>query len=105
MAQGHDAKHVAELGLDRAADGEILLRARQDGCTVITADLDYPRLIAQVGASDPGLILFRDGNWRDDDVVSRMREIMRSLPPDDLTHSILVVEHDRVRRRRLPIQS
>jgi hypothetical protein len=45
-AQGHDAVHASTAGLDRASDAEILVCAGQDGRTVITADLDYPRLLA-----------------------------------------------------------
>jgi len=38
--RGHDAVHATELGLDRAPDSEIILRARQETRTVVTADLD-----------------------------------------------------------------
>ena len=44
--RGHDALHVTELGLAHAADGEILERARSEQRVVVTADLDYPRLLA-----------------------------------------------------------
>jgi predicted nuclease of predicted toxin-antitoxin system len=44
--QGHDAVHTVALQLDRAPDVEILGRANLEGRTVITADLDYPRLLA-----------------------------------------------------------
>jgi len=30
--------------------------------TVVTADLDYPRLLALAGAAGPGRILFRGGD-------------------------------------------
>ena len=61
--RGHDAVHAAELGLGRAADTRILAQALQDGRTVVTADLDYPRLLALAGAVGPSLILFRGGDW------------------------------------------
>jgi len=47
--------------------------------------------------------LFRDGNWSDADVIARMGEILQALTAHDLARSILVVDRDRVRRRRLPI--
>jgi predicted nuclease of predicted toxin-antitoxin system len=101
--EGHDAIHVMGLGLHRAPDSEILMRAAQEARTVITADLDYPRLIALAAASGPSLILFRGGDWSDADAIARMREILRSLDERDVAQSILVVERGRVRRRRLPI--
>jgi predicted nuclease of predicted toxin-antitoxin system len=71
--------------------------------TVITADLDYPRLLALAGATNPSLIVFRGGNWADDDVVARTRELLGSISAADIEQSILVVDRNRVRRRRLPI--
>jgi predicted nuclease of predicted toxin-antitoxin system len=101
--RGHDAAHAADLGLHRATDSEIMARAKQEARTVITADLDYPRLLAVAGASEPSLILFRNGNWSEADVRLRLSEILATLNDADIAHSIIVVDRDRVRRRRLPI--
>ncbi len=101
--QGHDAVHAAELGLIRTRDIDLMARAKQEGRTIVTADLDYPRLLALAQTTDPSLILFRDGNWSDADVIARMGEILQALTADDLAQSIIVVDRDRVRRRRLPI--
>jgi predicted nuclease of predicted toxin-antitoxin system len=100
---GHDAAHAAELDLKRASDVEILTRAEREGRTVVTADLDYPRLLAIAQAVSPSLILFRDGNWSDKEIVARMRDILHALSEADIASSIIVVDRDRVRRRRLPI--
>jgi predicted nuclease of predicted toxin-antitoxin system len=61
--QGHDAVHAADLNLDRASDSDIVSFAKRDGRTIVTADLDYPRLLALAQADSPSLILFRGGNW------------------------------------------
>ena len=42
--RGHDAVHAAELGLERETDVAIMARAKQEMRTVVTVDLDYPRL-------------------------------------------------------------
>ena len=44
--QGYDAVHAAQLGLSRAPDLDIMACAKREGRTIITADLDYPRLLA-----------------------------------------------------------
>ena len=103
--QGHDALHAAELDLNRAPDVDILVHAKQERRTIITVDLDYPRLLALARTADPSLILFRDGDWSDADVIVRMEEILRSLTASDIEQSIIVVDRSRVRRRRLPISS
>jgi predicted nuclease of predicted toxin-antitoxin system len=60
--QGHDAVHAFAAGLDRSTDTEILTHAKQEARTVVTADLDYPRLLALTRAEGPSLILFRGGD-------------------------------------------
>src|SRR5882724_12635070 len=101
--RGHDAVHASDLSLHRASDGEIMARAKHEVRTVITADLDYPRLLAVAGASEPSLILFRNGNWSEAEVRARLSEILVTLTEVDIARSIIVVDRDRVRRRRLPI--
>jgi len=104
--QGYDAVHAVELGLHRAPDTDIMARAKEEGRTIVTADLDYPRLLALAQSTDPSLILilFRDGDWSEADVITRMGEILQALTEADVAQSIIVVDRDRVRRRRLPIE-
>ena len=61
--QGHDAVHAGEIALARAPDIEILNAAIHESRVVITADLDFPRLLALLGARGPGLLLLRGGNF------------------------------------------
>jgi predicted nuclease of predicted toxin-antitoxin system len=58
-SQGHDAVHAAELALNRAADSEILSMSLDARRVVISADLDFPRLLALAEATGLGLILLR----------------------------------------------
>ena len=80
-----------------------MMLAKQEARTIVTADLDYPRLLALARTTEPSLILFRDGNWSEADVVARLREVLQALSDDDIAQSVIVVDRDRVRRRRLPI--
>jgi predicted nuclease of predicted toxin-antitoxin system len=101
--QGHDAVHASAVGLALSTDAEILRRAKQEARTVVTADLDYPRLLALAGAEGPSLILFRGGDWSEHDVTARMQQILHVMGESELAQSIVVVDRSRVRRRRLPI--
>jgi predicted nuclease of predicted toxin-antitoxin system len=101
---GHDAVHAGELGLADAPDVEILACAQRESRTIVTADLDYPRLLVLARTVNPSLILFRDGHWSDADVIKRMNQILESLTAEAIANSIVVVERDRVRRRALPIE-
>ncbi|MDA9506257.1 hypothetical protein XI09_16775 [Bradyrhizobium sp. CCBAU 11386] len=100
---GHDAVHASTIGLHAASDTEIIDRARQESRTVITADLDYPRLIATAGSDSPSLILFRGGEWTEAHVRTRLAEVLSALTEDKIRGSIITIDRDRIRRRRLPI--
>jgi predicted nuclease of predicted toxin-antitoxin system len=101
----HDSVHASELGLDRASDLEIMARAKVEARTIVTADLDYPKLLAMTRATEPSIILFREGDWSEADAIERMSEVLAALTEQDIEQSIVVIEKDRVRRRRLPIKS
>ncbi len=103
VEQGHNAVHASEVGLDRATDSDILRIAQQESRTVITADLDYPRLLALTHASEPSLVLFRGGDWNDAAVISRMEALLESVGDSEFANRIFVVDPDRIRRRRLPL--
>ncbi|WP_314961882.1 DUF5615 family PIN-like protein [Bradyrhizobium cosmicum] len=100
---GHDSVHASMIGLHGASDAEIIDRARQEARTVVTADLDYPRLLATAGSDSPSLILFRGGDWTEVAVRTRLADVLSALTEDDIQGSIITIDRDRVRRRRLPI--
>ena len=104
VQQGHDALHASHVGLDRSTDPVILEYARNEQRIVVTADLDYPRLLALTRAEGPGLILFRGGNYSEQETVERLARALETVPHEELPTSIVVVEKERIRRRRLPIE-
>jgi predicted nuclease of predicted toxin-antitoxin system len=101
--EGHDAVHAGDLSLHRSPDEMILAVAKDQNRVVITADLDFPRLLATIGAAGPGLILLRGGNYTESQSVECVRRVLMSIAQDELLQSIVVVDRDRVRRRWLPI--
>jgi predicted nuclease of predicted toxin-antitoxin system len=100
---GHEAVHAGSIGLATVSDAEILEAARRDGHVVVTADLDYPRLLALERAEGPGVILFRGGSYSDREMLDLLDRVLATVPEAELEHSITVVDRQRIRRRRLPI--
>jgi predicted nuclease of predicted toxin-antitoxin system len=49
-AEGHDAVHVADIGLLKASDEAILTHAAASGQVIISADTDFGELLAVSGA-------------------------------------------------------
>jgi len=72
VTQGHDAVHASLIGLALEADDLILEHAAREHRVVVTADLDFPRLLALAKAEGPGLILFRGGDWREEEAVASL---------------------------------
>jgi predicted nuclease of predicted toxin-antitoxin system len=102
--RGHDAVHAAGIGLAVEADSAILERGRNEGRVIVTADLDYPRLLALSGAKGPGVILFRGGDFSGEECIEGLARAFSAIPEEELLSSIIVIEPNRVRRRRLPIE-
>lgn len=102
--QGHDAVHALDVGLDRASDAVIVRYAQDEGQVVVTADLDYPRLLALTKAGGPGVILFRGGNYGEQEAVERLKRVFETISREELLTSIVTVERGRIRRRPLPIE-
>jgi predicted nuclease of predicted toxin-antitoxin system len=100
---GHEAVHAAAVGLATASDAEVLAVAQNEARVVVTADLDYPRLLALEGAHGPGIILFRGGSYSDREMLDLLDRVLASGTARDLERSITVVDHRRIRRRRLPL--
>ena len=100
---GHDAVHAWEIGLERATDEEILNFAIKEKRVVITADLDYSRLIALSFAKEPGIILFRKGNYGEKELKERLEHVLEIIPEEEFYSSVIVVEKFRIRRTKLPL--
>jgi predicted nuclease of predicted toxin-antitoxin system len=86
-AAGHDAIHASAIGLARAADHEILEMARRERRVIVTADIDYPRLVILNDASGPGVILFRGGSYSDQEMLALLDRVLGYAARLDLDHS------------------
>lgn len=93
---GYDAVHLVEEGLERLADDEILVKARDEGRILLTVDLDFGYLLAVSRAELPSVILFRLGNESLTEVLSLCEEELAG-------GAIISVTDDTYRVRRLPI--
>ena len=100
--QGYKADHASEIDMSRATDETILGYAKSKDMVVITADLDYPRLLSLTQEEGPGIILFRGGNYSNEQTVILLSRVLELIPANELGSSIVVIEEKRIRRRRLP---
>lgn len=75
--QGHSAKHLQELGLERMEDPAILERARSEKRILLTHDLDFSDLMAASSARLPSVVVFRLENMRSENVNRHLVELTR----------------------------
>lgn len=102
-AKGHDAIHASAVGFGKKDDSDILERARAEDRIVITADLDYPRLLALLKLDRPGVILFRGGSYSDAEMLALLDRVLAQAGTLNLESSMTVVDRHRIRRRGLPL--
>lgn len=102
-AAGHDAVHVADLGLSAAEDAVILERGREDDRVVVTLDADFHALLALDGAAGPSVIRIRIEGLRAAAVARWVLAVVEACASDLEKGAAITVQGDRIRLRRLPI--
>jgi predicted nuclease of predicted toxin-antitoxin system len=102
-AQGHDAVHLSEQGLQRLANGEIFRKAVAENRCVLTFDLDFSEIAALTGGSKGSVILVRLGDPDFRHVVDRLSAVLAESAAAIKVGAVISVEEARHRVRYLPI--
>ena len=74
--------------MHQSPEAEILQSAAGTGRVVITADQDFPRLLAALGSTGPGLILLRGGSYSESESRDCARRVLMSIPQTELSRSL-----------------
>lgn len=100
---GIDAIHVGEIGMAAAKDSDILEHARQEGRAVVTLDADFHALLALSSAVAPSVIRIRIEGLKAVECASLIQTIISQCLSDLEQGSVVTVQDQRIRIRRLPI--
>jgi predicted nuclease of predicted toxin-antitoxin system len=61
-------------------------------------------LLAISRAKDPGIVLFRGGNYNEQEMLDLLKRVLDHIKEEKLLNSITVVDKTRIRRCPLPIE-
>lgn len=104
-AAGYTAQHVAEVGLLTASDAEVFDHAADSGTVVITADSDFPMLLAFRAARAPSVVhLRRVAELRPHEVGALLLANLPSVADDLERGAVVSLSPDRLSVRDLPIR-
>ncbi|SNB58246.1 DUF5615 family PIN-like protein [Thermoflexus hugenholtzii] len=100
--KGYSCRHAGDIGLSHAEDWQIIEEARRQEEIILTHDLDYGRLLAFTRQSSPSIIIFRTRRSQPDQIFQKLIDILPQVEEYLRRGSIIVVEDQIIRIRRLP---
>lgn len=100
-AEGHDAAHLREEGLQRLPNGDIFVKADAEGRILLTFDLDFGEILALSGDHRVSVVLFRLRDARGIRQVERLKRVLVDSSEALVTGAVIVVEDGRHRVRQL----
>jgi predicted nuclease of predicted toxin-antitoxin system len=103
-AEGHDAVHLRDQGLQKLEDADIIRKAQTEDRVILTHDLDFGRLIALSRKRLPSVITFRLTDMRPVTVNSWLKDILRTFQSQIEDGALISVTDRGVRLRQLPIK-
>ena len=84
-------------------DEDIVEFAKSEGLAILTEELDFAAILAVTRAVEPGVMILRVGNWKREQIELRLAQVLQELTEETLYNSIVMIERNRIRVRRLPI--
>lgn len=103
-AEGYDAVHLRERGLQRSTDHQIVELALAEERLIVTQDLDFGRIVALSRKRLPSVITLRLTDMRSAHVNRHLQDVLARFA-DPLTRgALLSVSDEAIRLRRLPVQ-
>lgn len=102
-SDGFDCTHVAEIGMSRSTDEEILAFSLGKKAVVVTLDADFHTILAVSGASGPSVIRIRLQGLGAVEVAALVRKVLADFEGDLRRGSLLMVKARKTMCHRLPV--
>ena len=103
VEHGHEAVHVADVGLLDAPDDEIFNYAQLNEFVILSADSDFGTLLARHRSAKPSFVLLRHTNELNvDEQIALVVLNLEGVTSDINTGAVVVITPERIRIRSLP---
>lgn len=100
---GHDAVHIADLGMCGAQDTVVMQVARIQRRVLLSADTDFGELLARSNDDRPSVVLFRGHEVEPATMAVILLANLDQIEELLTVGAIVVILDDRIRVRRLPL--
>lgn len=100
---GHDAVHWTEVGAFDATDRALMEWARENGCVVLTNDLDFGAILAATEAAGPSVLQLRTQDVSPWVAGDRLVAALARFEPELMAGALVTIDDRRERARILPI--
>jgi len=100
---GHDAVHIAVLGMCGAEDAVVMQVARIQRRVLLSADTDFGELLARSNDDGPSVVLFRGHEVETATMAVTLLANLDQIDELLTAGAIVVILDDRIRVRRLPL--
>ena len=102
--QGHEARHVVEIGYTSTPDFKISAFAATSGEIILTHDTDFGTILALSGADKPSVILFRLQATNNLTYINILQQHLPTFADNLLEGALVVIDEEKIRIRMLPIK-
>jgi predicted nuclease of predicted toxin-antitoxin system len=105
QAKGFEAVHLSEVGPANSPDRDVLDWAAERGFVVVTADLDFPAILAATKSGRPSVIVIRNENLAPEASVGPLTGAISAAKDQLEAGAVVSLDASRSRIRLLPLGS
>ena len=104
LDSGFKIRRVSDFLKFTASDYSILDLAVKENKTIITQDLDFSAILAERSTNKPSIITLRLNNVKPLRVAKILQKVLPQIENELNKGCIAIIEEDRIRIRKLPIE-
>ena len=104
LDSGYKIRRVCDFLKCTASDSSILDLASKENKTIITQDLDFSAILAERSTNKPSIITLRLNNVKPLRIAKILQKVLPQIENELNKGCIAIIEEDRIRIRKLPIE-